>query len=663
PKVIFFVSGYAVLLLPLGLFRAIMDRRSFKKKHGTTHRFGNRKRKSPMAKKSKKTSLPPPSFESARLIEAQFAADVLNARPSTSRPVTGVEDMASTSTDRTVQAHLQPNFVSTEESRECAAAVRESLSSVSATERKMNLTGEGQKPASAEPSDEYLVVQVAALNALLSETPCPKCFKPGVTVVQGTRLGLAVKMLLTCSTCGVVSNHWSSPRQEDSRAFEVNLRSMQAVKSVGKGATALTDFWSVMNVSHRGMHHKTFQGHLKSKFSPAADTAAAGVFTDAVNAVRKVYEEMDPTFTKNVTVIYDGTWMTRGHTSHIGVGTVIEYYTGLVLDSVVLSNLCHGCAVGPKPDAEGYSQWVQSHKCQRNTEVKSGRMEVEAALLLFGRSLAKNDLRYTNIVCDGDSRTFLALSEDATYGFIPFQKEDCINHVQKRMGSALRALITKGKKGQPLGGRGGLTQELIKRLTSYYGMALRSHPDVDEMQRAVMATFYHITSTDEEPHHHLCPPGPMSWCRHRAAEAQGEPQPAHKYKLASHVATALLPVYQRLSEPQLLDRCKGKKTQNAAESLHSVIWSVLPKDEHASLIAAETAVSEAICKFNCGSYRAYTEFCSSLGIRPGGLALRRAAEKDASRKKKASKALQAKGQKPKRGRAEKDVENYNPGGF
>ncbi|KAG0410805.1 hypothetical protein HPB47_012080 [Ixodes persulcatus] len=393
----------------------------------------------------------------------------LNARPSTSRPVTGVEDMASTSTDCTVQAHLQPNFVLTEESRECAAAVRESLSSVSATERKMNLTGEGQKPVSAEPSDEYLVVQVAALNALLSETPCPKCLQPGVAVVQGTRLDLAVKMLLTCSTCGVVSNHWSSPRQEDSRAFEVNLKSMQAMKSVGKGATALTDFWSVMNVSYRGMHHKTFQGHLKSKFSPAADTAAAGVFTDAVNAVRKVYEEMNPTFTKNVAVIYDGTWMTRGHTSHIGVGTVIEYYIGLVLDSVVLSNLCHGCAVGPKPDAEGYSQWVQSHKCQRNTEVKSGRMEVEAALLLFGRSLAKNDLRYTNIVCNGDSRTFLAHSEDATYGFIPFEKEDCINHVQKRMGSALRALITKGKKGQPLGGRGGLTQELIKRLTSYYG--------------------------------------------------------------------------------------------------------------------------------------------------------------------------------------------------
>ncbi|KAM7296201.1 hypothetical protein ISCGN_021384 [Ixodes scapularis] len=111
--------------------------------------------------------------------------------------------------------------------------------------------------------------------------------------------------------------------------------------------------------------------------------------------------------------------------------------------------------------------------------MKSDGTDVEAALLLFGRSVAKNDLRYTNIVCD--SRTFLALSEDASYGLVPFVKGDGINHVQKRMGSAMLALVTKGNKEQPLGGRGDPTKELVRRLTSYYGMALRSHSDVDEM--------------------------------------------------------------------------------------------------------------------------------------------------------------------------------------
>ncbi|KAG0416859.1 hypothetical protein HPB47_006086 [Ixodes persulcatus] len=187
-----------------------MDRRSFKKKYGTVHRFGSRKRKSPMAKKGRKKLLVSLS-ESERFVEAESSADDVNALPSTSSVASPVEEAPFTSTNRTVQVHLQPKLVSPEASRECAAAVHESMSSVSATKRKMQLTGEGEKPASAEPSEEYLVVQIAALNALLSETPCQKCLRPGITVLQGTRLGLAVKMILTCSTCGAVANEWSSP--------------------------------------------------------------------------------------------------------------------------------------------------------------------------------------------------------------------------------------------------------------------------------------------------------------------------------------------------------------------------------------------------------------------------------------------------------------------
>lgn len=178
-----------------------------------------------------------------------------------------------------------------------------------------------------------------------------------------------------------------------------------------------------------------------------------------------------------------------------------------------------------------------------------------------------------------------------------------------------------------------------------------------------MATFNHVTSTDEEPHHELCPPGPLSWCKHRSAEAEGEPQPAHKYRLSRHVAEALLPVYQRLSDPQLLARCQGGKTQNAAESLHSVIWSLLSKDEHASLFTVETAVHEAVCRYNAGNLRAYAEMCKTLGLKPGAKALQRAAEKDFLRTRKASKAHQTKGKRPKKPPASKAAKDYSPGAF
>ncbi|KAH9364938.1 hypothetical protein HPB48_017967 [Haemaphysalis longicornis] len=479
---------------------------------------------------------------------------------------TGTENEPCSRNSRTIQVHQEPQFISSEELNVTAATVRESVCSVPATERKFRLTADGGSSAAADSNEE-----------------------------------------------------------EGSRAFEVNLRSVQAIKSTGKGATALTDFWSVMNVSYRGLHQKTFQGHLKAKFGPAANKSATNVCADAAEAVKGVYADMDPTYTKNITVIYDGTWMTRGHSSHIGVGAVIEFYSGLELDFVVPSNYCHGCTLGPKPGDSNYNEWRQTHQCQKNTDVKSGKMEVEAALVLFRRSLEKYDLCYTTIVCNGDCRTYWTLCEDRTYGFIQFTKEDCVNHAEKRMGTNLRSVVAKSDRDQPLGGRGCLTQDLIKRLTSYYGQALRGSDNVQDMQRAVMATFHHITSTDEEPHHELCPAGPTSWCRHRAAEAKDEPQPAHKYKLKPHVAAAMLPVFKRLSEPQLLERCKGKKTQNASESLHSVIWSIMPKDKHASLIAVETAVSEAVCRFNSGTLRALQD-------------MDKAAEKDALRKKRAQKA-------------------------
>ncbi|KAH7979610.1 hypothetical protein HPB49_010122 [Dermacentor silvarum] len=97
-------------------------------------------------------------------------------------------------------------------------------------------------------------------------------------------------------------------------------------------------------------------------------------------------------------------------------------------------------------------------------------MEVEAAFILFRRSLERSNLRYT-IVCDGYSRSYLALQGDEVYRYIPIEKKDYVNHVQKRMGTALRNLVTKrkGPGHESLGVKVRLTADLISKLTSYYG--------------------------------------------------------------------------------------------------------------------------------------------------------------------------------------------------
>ncbi|KAH7981702.1 hypothetical protein HPB52_000727 [Rhipicephalus sanguineus] len=386
-------------------------------------------------------------------------------------------------------------------------------------------------------------------NIVLNFTVCKQCLKGGVTVRESTKLGLATRLEVVCSSCGTIDKLWTSPRKQDSQAFDINVRAIAAMKQIGKGQTALNDFWAAMNVSYRGLHHKTFQKHLKETFRKPEATALDKFYAESATVVITTYKKMDPTFSKDVTVVYDCTWHKRGHTSHIGVGAVI-FYTGLILDAVVLSNHCLGCQTGPKPGDAAYESWHEHHVCQKNTDAKSGGMEVEAALTLFKRSISKHGLRYTTLVSDGDSRTFSALTEENVYGLVPIVKEECLNHVQKRVGSALRNVVQRSDK--PLSGKGKFTKALIDKLTDYYGWALRNNSsDVKAMQRAVMATYRHITSTDEDPSHDLCPVGAESWCRHRVAEAKGEPQPRHKHNLPDYVAEAMLPIYQRLSHESL----------------------------------------------------------------------------------------------------------------
>ncbi|CAN7988728.1 unnamed protein product [Ixodes hexagonus] len=546
------------------------------------------------------------------------------AGPSARLPPVATSGNASSST------HLRTHFLTREEieaeARHCDT-VQAELGAMPATQRRFEAMLPNPTPASATSQGEkFCLVQIDVLSNLLCCTVCKHCSGTGLTVQEGTKLGLAAKLEVVCPHCGILASSWTSPRQQDSRAFEVNIRSIMAIKQIGKGQTALNDFWAAMNVSHRGLHHKTFQEHLKKTFREPEALCMDKFYAESAVAVRTACQKMDQGFCKDITVVYDGTWHKRGHTSHIGVGSVIEYHTvtilrdRLTLYTMVLSNLCLGCQTGPKPGDQGYDSWYMHHVCQKNTDAKSGRMEVEAALTLFKRSISKHDLRYTALVSDGDSKTFSALREENVYGLVPIVKEECLNHVQKRMETALRNLVQKSDK--PLSGKGRLTKALIDKLTDYYGWALRNNSkDVAAMQRAVMATYHHVTSTDQEPHHELCPEGAQSWCRHRVAEAKGEPQPQHKHKLPAYVAAAMLPVYQRLSQVSLLQRCLGAKTQNASESFHSVLWSLMPKEQHASLIAVETALHEAVLRFNAGCYKATAEISVAVGLQPAHLAL------------------------------------------
>lgn len=229
-----------------------------------------------------------------------------------------------------------------------------------------------------ESGTDFVVVDMAMLRDLFAHVKCGKCglAAPDLTKAH-MQYGLAVKLELTCSVCDHRVESFSSPRTEGSgniTPFEVNIRALKSIQSIGKGVTALSDFCAGMNLSHRGLHDKTFQAHLRKVVQVCEDTAAASE-SDSVRVIKDLYRDLAQP-PNNIDMMYDGMWMARGRTSHIGVGCIIEVYTGLVIDHVVLSNFCLGCAIGPTPSYDGYDDWLAEHECQKNTDCGAGRMEV-----------------------------------------------------------------------------------------------------------------------------------------------------------------------------------------------------------------------------------------------------------------------------------------------
>ena len=75
----------------------------------------------------------------------------------------------------------------------------------------------------------------------------------------------------------------------------------------------------------------------------------------------------------------------------------------------------------------------------------------------------------------------------------------------------------------------------------------------------------------------------------------------HNDVLPEAVYQKILPVYQRLSQRDLLERCLMGATQNANESFNGVIWRMCPKEVNAGHQVVEMAANLATVTFNDGA--------------------------------------------------------------
>ena len=230
---------------------------------------------------------------------------------------------------------------------------------------------------------------------------------------------------------------------------------------------------------------------------------------------------------------------------------------------------------------------------------------------MFNRSERKRNVRYTRFVADGDSKNWKTIADNNPYGpEVRIEKYECIGHVGKRMGARLRKL----RKEKNLGGKGGVSDALIKKIQSYYSNAIRKHSTVNEMQTAIWAIYFHYLSSDDDPQHHNCPTESGTWCAYWQAANNDELDDfTHTVKVQPEKWGQTKPVFEDLTNRALLERCSNGYRQNVNESFNSLIWIRIPKTIYRSIDSVRLGLFDAVICSNEG-YSGRLKVLEMLGI-------------------------------------------------
>ena len=483
-------------------------------------------------------------------------------------------------------------------------------------------------------------------DALLKTAICGSCksAKGKLTILQNDhhRNGLDEELIIKCKNCNESTYFRTSPVVKGvvGKSSAVNVRSIQAAIETGLGLTHMQKLCTAFGLPPPLSH--TAYNNLMKKFQACyAEEANLSLQKAALNLKNHMKKEdckcqdLDPSSDIfEVCVSVDGTWQKRyGHSSLLGVVFVLAIETGEILDYEVRSKVCFECKSREHDkESENYKRWWEDHKdrCEINHKGSAEAMEKDAAVVMFLRSIEKHKLKYITYVGDGDSSSYGVVADAVfqRYGAeYVIMKEDCIGHIQKRMGNNLRTYKNnaKGSKladGCSVGGRGRLTDVTIDSLQNYYGYAIRANSNnLQKMQDAVWAIYYHTILGQKETlavQHKYCPKGNESWCKYQK-DIACKTNTYHRSKcLPSVFRQELLPIFKRLSRSDLLSRCLRGFTQNQNESLNNVLWLKCPKRVFCGKRKLETATAAAVLYWNKGA-AACSNVLERFGIQDPGI--------------------------------------------
>ena len=258
----------------------------------------------------------------------------------------------------------------------------------------------------------------------------------------------------------------------------------------------------------------------------------------------------------------------------------------------------------------------------------------------------KRNLKYTVFVGDGDTDCFGRVHDECkrVHGdsYI-VTKEECIGHVQKRLGTALRKYksVMRGTlmaDRKSAGGKGRLTDKVIDKMQNFFGQAIRNaEGDKQIMIKDIWAVLMHMVhenGSSFEKQHDNCPKRNDSWCKYWSDRASYD----DTKRLPAVFFDELKPIFVRLSSDELVNWCLKGLTQNQNESAYGILWSKCPKSKFCGRHRLVMATAETVCHINSGAGHV-AEILYVTGLKAGANMLATLRKIDNIRIKRAAKKL------------------------
>ncbi|GFS97553.1 uncharacterized protein NPIL_65851 [Nephila pilipes] len=276
------------------------------------------------------------------------------------------------------------------------------------------------------------IIDIELLLCSILQLCCPKCFHDGLLLHEDSRYGLCSSFAIKCKHCDFCTGFSSSKKTLNYP--EINARFVYAMRQIGKGFSAAYKLCATLNLPRLS---KTAYTNHENKLMSVISEVSELSMQKAAKEVLNIHPSKNKLAECGVSV--DGTWQRRGYTSMNGCVAALSIGTGKVVDIEIMSSYCPTYRKLSKMPKGIVSETLEAdHVCRSNFKGSSLKMKAVGANRIFKRSIVKRGLKYSHYYGDGDSKGFISVKD--TYGKDSVTKQECIGHVQKRVGARLGKL-------------------------------------------------------------------------------------------------------------------------------------------------------------------------------------------------------------------------------